>query len=183
MSTKQVLAQPELRTSLDDIDAPSWVLEGIAAGVLGAFVIALFFLIWDSMAGHPLATPNALGAAFFLGERVAPSAPIQPALVLGYTIMHGTLFVALGVIAAFEVMTGTRLRHAPRRRILVLTGLLFLGFEVLFAVFGQLFLPDLLAELGAGRVTFANLLAASAMAGLLEYRTPAPDSSTSAGSS
>ena len=42
-------------------------LEGIRAGLVGASIIALWFLIVDTIAGRPLYTPTVLGAALFHG--------------------------------------------------------------------------------------------------------------------
>jgi len=41
---------------------------GIPTGLVGAAVVAVFFLVVDLVAGQPLATPSALGATLFRGE-------------------------------------------------------------------------------------------------------------------
>jgi len=153
----------------DDADAIPWLREGAVAGALGALVVAAFFFALDLVAGHPFATPNRLGAAFFEGRTLAAAAPIQPILVLAYTVMHLAVFVALGFTAAF-----TGLSVAPERRgahrALLRWGFLVLLSEVIFVSFGRLFAADLLGVLGAGRVAVANVLAAGAMAAFIERR-------------
>src|SRR5262245_42380066 len=88
----------------------SWSAAGWISGFLGAFVIAGFFFVVDLIAGRPLWTPTALGAALFLGERLAPDAQPQLVLVAGYTAVHLLVFAGVGLIAA------TALSVRPHRR-------------------------------------------------------------------
>lgn len=149
-------------------DAIPWVVTGLGSGVIGAAVVALFFLVLDLLGGHPLATPNTLGATLFRGEVLPSSAPLEPALVVGYTAIHGLVFVGFGLIGAFLVMTGER-GLSPARAAVLALGLLAV-FEVVFLVFAALFEPDLVGRLGAGWVTVANALAAVAMVLFLRAR-------------
>src|SRR5690606_32631818 len=96
-----------------------------------------FFLIVDLLEGRPLWTPSALGSVFFLGERAAPDAPAVPALVAGWTFVHGAVFVGLGIMAAFEIFTGGRVpRLRAPARMLLLGIVLFAVLEVVFVIFG-----------------------------------------------
>jgi hypothetical protein len=154
-----------------NVDAVPWVSEGILIGVVGAGAVALFFLLFDLAAGRPFWTPHLLGSAFFIGRPPDAAAAIEPALVVGYTLLHGGVFVAVGLAAAFELMTGTRLPGATAfRRALLLAALMLVAFELIFVAFAALMAPGVLALLGAGRVTVANLVAAIAMAGVLHAR-------------
>jgi hypothetical protein len=142
------------------------VVHGAIAGLLGALVIAVFFLILDLDDGRPLWTPHALGAWLFRGRVPAPGAPIEPALVLGYTAIHGVVFLGFGLAAAFEALSGIRrLRHEFTAGLLA-AGILFASFELVFVLLGALFTP-IVSLLGGGRIAAANLLAAVAMAGYL----------------
>lgn len=153
-----------------DVEAIPWVAEGILAGVAGAAAIAVFFGLVDLVAGHPLWTPNALGAALFLGQRAAADAPISPALVGGYTVIHGWVFVSIGLLASF-LLAGTRSAGSGRAtRILALAGALFLAFGAIFAVFAVLLAIDAGAPHGMGRILVANAIAALAMAAVLVTR-------------
>lgn len=157
----------------------SWVIHGVVAGLLGAFVIATFFLILDLEAGRPLRTPHVLGAWLFRGELPPPDAPIEPVLVGGYTAVHGVVFLGFGLAAAFEALSGARrLRHEFLAGALAALAL-FACFELVFGVLGALFTP-IVGELGSGRVLAANALAALAIAGYLarvRAGLPAPTSS------
>ncbi len=164
------LAHTPVRFDPNVEDVP-WVTEGILVGVLGATTIAVFFLLLDLAIGRPLATPNALGAALFLGAVRPLHEPVQPVLILGYTLMHGAAFVAVGMVAAFEVLTGTRIPGStPRVRSLVLASLLFLLFEIGSLAFGAFVLPSVQRVVGVWEVSVANLFAAVVMATFLRAR-------------
>jgi hypothetical protein len=158
-------------TSADpDVEATPWIGEGILAGVTGAAVIAAFFAVLDLAAGRPLWTPHALGAALFLGEPAAAGAPISPALVGGYTVIHGWVFVAIGLLASFLLMGARPPGGGQGARVLVLAGALFLAFGVVFAAFAALLALRDQPPHGFGRILAANAVAALAMAALLVRR-------------
>ncbi len=143
-------------------DAAPWVFYGSVAGVLGAALVALFFFVVDLREGAPLATPAALGSGLFRGQPLAAGAPAEPILVLGYTAIHGGVFLAVGLTAAFALMGSTRRRGAATAAGLAVA--FFAFFELFFLGFAFLMQPGLVGDLGAGRVALANLLAAVAMA-------------------
>jgi hypothetical protein len=150
------------------VNAEPWVVNGIAAGVLGALVIAVFFFVVDLFQGRPLWTPAALGSAVFLGQVLGPEEPIRLALVLGYTAIHGLAFVGFGLMASFTLM-GARDRLGPVPGLL-LAAVFFAAFEVFFLTLTLLVAPDLMSRFGLGDVATANLLSAGAMAGFLIWR-------------
>lgn len=142
--------------------ARSWFALGYVSGILGALVVAVFFFLVDLVEGTPLWTPTALGSALFRGEALPEQAAWQPGLVLGYTLLHGAVFMAWGALAAFLLT----LVPLPRSGVAVgaiASGALFVLFEVNFLVLARLFEPRLLESLGAGRIALANLLAAGTM--------------------
>jgi hypothetical protein len=152
-----------------------WVLPGVASGVVGAAVIALFFFAVDLAEGHPLHTPTALGSVFFKGELLAPDASADPPLVLAYTLMHGALFVAVGLLASQALASMERRRPVDG---LTLAGLLFAGIEIAFVAVVALFGDGLVQMLGFVRIMAANLLAAGSMAAWLVSFVPPPHEAT-----
>jgi len=146
-------------------DSAPWVVTGLVSGVVGAALVAVFFLLVDLASSRPFATPNALGSALFRGE--IPTT-VQPALVLGYTGIHGLVFVGFGLIAALLLLSADR--PPDRRRGVVTAVALFLAFEVCFLAFAALFEPALVGELGAGWVALANALAALGMSAYIVRR-------------
>jgi hypothetical protein len=143
----------------------SVLLRGLAAGGVGACVVAAFFLLFDLLEGRPFQTPAALGARLLLSTPRGPGAEITAILVLAYTVAHTAVFVSIGSIASFLAADLHARRSWPWAAMLGVA--LFAAMEIIFLSFGLLFDRGLLDELGVGRVAFGNLLAAAAMTPIL----------------
>jgi hypothetical protein len=76
------------------------VRDGIVIGLGGASAVAIWFLVLDTLRGQPLFTPSALGAALLTGQVTTVADPISVPLVLGYTGVHGAVFIAAGLFVA-----------------------------------------------------------------------------------
>jgi hypothetical protein len=136
--------------------------EGIITGLIGAAVVALWFLVFDLATGKPFFTPGLLGALVF--EQVASPTGLSPRLgpIVGYTVIHGLAFIGFGVVAASVMAASER---EPK---------LFIAFVILFACF-EAFFFGLLGAVGqfeAGALVWwavlvGNLLATVAMLGYL----------------
>ena len=141
--------------------------ESIISGLIGASVIALWFLILDAIRGQLFFTPAALGSVLFLGAHTAAGVQITFGIVFGYSILHLTAFLVAGFLAA--TLFNEAERHPP-----VLLGivLLFVTFEVFF--FGLLVIVAnwLTDVLSAWTVITANILAAIGMGVYLLRRHP-----------
>jgi hypothetical protein len=62
-------------------------LDGLIAGIIGAAVIAIWFLFLDTVSGLPFYAPTVLGTALFLGpEDLASTEGVQ--LSLNLTLMY-----------------------------------------------------------------------------------------------
>lgn len=140
--------------------------EGLVAGAIGGAVVAIVFLAIDLAAGRPLWTPSLLGSALFLGGPGAADA-VDLRMVLAYTGVHMSGFVAVGVAAAFA--TSWLERNLPAAFVLLL---LFLVFETSFLAFVLRAAPQAIGDLGSAAVAIANLLAAGAMAAFFARRHP-----------
>ncbi len=130
--------------------------EGILAGLIGAAVVAVWFLAFDLWRGQPFLTPGLLGAAVFQG--VNNPIGVQPAVgnVLGYTIVHGLAFMAFGVVAASLMAVSER---EPA---------LFLAFVILFGSF-EVFVFGVVGALGKsmlGALVWWAILAGNLLASL-----------------
>jgi hypothetical protein len=147
----------------------SWAAVGVMTGILGALVIALFFLVLDGSEGRPLWTPTALGSALFLREELAAGAAPDLPLVLGYTAAHGAVFLSIGLMAAFALVGRRRLR--PLRGV-ALAALFFVVFEVLILGFVHFAAPGLVGGVGDLKISVANLLASGSMAAFLGWMAP-----------
>lgn len=165
--TQPVVTSPtrdETRAPVTDV-----YQEGIVAGLLGAAVIALWFLILDSARGLPLYTPSVLGAALFRRELLASPGPlpISGEMVAVYTWVHGLVFCLIGGLAS-------RLLALAEERPNLGFGivLLFVVFEFGFVGVALAFAEPVLHALTWPAVLVGNLLAASAMAAYLWRRHP-----------
>lgn len=132
--------------------------EGIVAGLIGATVVAVWFLLFDLARGRPLLTPGLLGAAVFEGVTDPSGLRITVGHVLGYTVVHGLAFIAFGVVAASLMAVSER---EPA---------LFVGFVILFACFEVFFFgvvgamgKSVLGALVWWSILIGNLLASVAM--------------------
>lgn len=127
--------------------------HGAIAGCLAGLVVALWFLVLDVATAEPLRTPMLLAGAL-LGAPAEPSA----LLVASYTIIHLSVFIALGMGAA-AVLRATGI--APG----LLLGAVF-GLGVLDGVhYGALLLTGtgVLTVLPTVHVLAANLLGGTMM--------------------
>jgi hypothetical protein len=134
--------------------------EGVIAGVVGAAVVAVWFLLFDIARGRPFLTPSLLGSAVFYGVSTPEGVPVAVGPVIGYTVLHVLAFVAFGVVAASVIAVSER---EPA---------LFIAFVILFAVF-EMFFFAVVAALGTSMmgaivwwaILVGNLLASAAMLG------------------
>jgi len=83
------------------------IAHGVAGGLLAGLVVALWFLVVDSLAGHPFLTPAALAGALYDRPFTGPTFR----LVAMYSVVHFAVFACLGVAAAWVI---TALHTAPR---------------------------------------------------------------------
>ncbi len=128
--------------------------DGIITGLLGAGIVALFYLAVDATRGHPLMTPSVLGQAFILHRPVTLTAPDTVA-VLAYTIFHVIAFVAFGFLLA--VLTRASEASSLARYAVVQ---LLVAFVVFF--YGVVSIGS---EIVRGMLPFVSVLVANALAG------------------
>lgn len=148
-------------------DVPHPMLyEGVIAGFIGAMVIAVWFLLLDSMAGRPFHTPATLGRGL-----VGVFGPIPPTdgpttFVLVYTAFHFAAFMIVGLAASLVVFLA---RREPS--VLFAFLILFVVIEVgIYALVGALHVGSSLGRGAWFRIMGGNLLAAIAM-GIYFWRT------------
>ena len=154
------------RSSRSSLTGAAILEDGVLAGLIGAVVVAIWFLILDSFHGAPFATPSLLGRAVFLGGS-AESVATDPILVFAYTGMHGLLFLIAGATLAWMVM-----QFEKNPQFGVVLGLLFLLFEAVIFGLEVTVVPQLVGALGSWAVMIANLLSAVAMFWFLLRRRP-----------
>ncbi len=125
-------------------------------GLIGAGAVALWFLLIDTIAGQPFATPSILGQVILFGQS-APTigTPDWPA-VAAYTGLHIAAFLVFGALVTKLVFLADR--FGIFRFALVM---LFVAFEVMF--YGVLVM---LFQGTSGLFPFWSILAANSLAAL-----------------
>ncbi len=141
--------------------------DGTIAGLLGALVVGVWFLLVDLSHGQPLATPTLLGAVLLHGSRGGDVPAYSVRLTAEYSVLHVWAFLVFGWIAA-ALLEAAEL-YPP----------FFSGVLVLFACFAVFFIAFLaavsqfaLAALLWWRILVANVLAGAAMLGFLAAKHP-----------
>jgi hypothetical protein len=125
--------------------------EGVVAGLIGAAVLALWFLLIDTIEGEPLRTPGMLAVAFL---KVTAGTPA----IVAYTIAHGVVFAAFGILASVLIAGAER-----EPMFIFALVILFTAFEVFFFAALVIGARWVLAELAGWTIFVGNLLAAASM--------------------
>jgi hypothetical protein len=147
----------------------NFLREGVITGFIGATAIAVWFLLVDTIAGHPFATPIFLGKGVVsvLGKSMNMMGDTAFTQVLGYTVFHYVAFIVVGIVLTVIV-------HQAERTPAILAGLLVafvmttLGFYMIAAAFAQ----SSLGQIAWAQIFVANLLAAGLMIGYLWRKHP-----------
>ncbi len=135
-----------------------YLREGIIAGLIGAAVVAAWFLIYDAARGRPFRTPALLGAAAFQGVTDPGAVPMSTHLVVEYTVLHGVVFALIGVLIAYLIVSA---QSEPSRLLLMFIALMC--FEVAFLAVVVWLAHPVLGELAWWSILAANALAALGM--------------------
>ncbi len=137
---------------------PRYVREGVIAGLIGAVVVAVWFLIYDAARGRPLRTPSLLGAATFQGLSDPTAVPVSASLVAQYTVLHGVVFALVGILIAFLIVSA---QQQPGRLLTLV--IVLLSFEVFFLAVVVGLAHPVLSELAWWTILVGNALAAFGM--------------------
>jgi hypothetical protein len=134
------------------------IQQGLMTGLIGAGVVALWFLVIDIIGGRPLHTPAALGSALFLGAQSETEIRMSIGLIAGYTMAHVAVFIAAGSAMA---AAAAYLERRPSRALIV--GLAFIVIEAVITSAVLLGAEWVMGSVGLWAITGANLLAVAAM--------------------
>lgn len=132
--------------------------EGLIVGLLGAVVVAVWFLVVDVIVRDPFFTPAALASMLFYGADGPEAVVVSAGTVLGYTVVHLAAFVIVGVVGT-GIVAGLEEHPGGQYAVVLLFAILavvFVGFVTVLGVW-------ILGELAVWAVLVGNLLAALAM--------------------
>jgi hypothetical protein len=135
-----------------------YIREGIIAGMIGAAIVAVWFLIYDAARGRPFRTAALLGAATFEGVKDPSAVSVTAHLVLQYTVLHGVVFAMIGVLIAYLIVSAQR---EPSRLLMLFIALMC--FEVFFLAVVVGLTPQVLGAVSWWAILVANALAAFGM--------------------
>jgi hypothetical protein len=141
------------------------ILEGALVGLVGAVLVAAWFLAYDLAHGAPLYTPSVLGTALFNAD-----GPVVVGLwlVAKYTIVHVVAFVLFGI-----AVSGL-FRLADREpAVLFAAFMLLCCFQVAFIAILKITAEWALDPVPWWSLVVANLLATGGMLAVLFPRHPA----------
>ena len=144
------------------------LLDGLVTGMIGAVVVALWFLILDVIEGQPLFTPALLGNILLHGADAAGKAvTIAPLEIAAYTAFHFMAFAVVGVMFSYLM---TLFERFPIMFFVMLV--LFLSLQIGFFGLNVALGTSLMGKLPAWAVVVGNLLAAAGMVGYQWRRHP-----------
>lgn len=144
------------------------LLDGLITGMLGALAVAVWFLVLDTLRGHPLLTPALLGNVLLHGgSAVAGTVTVMPLEVAAYTGFHFVAFAVAGVIFAYLMALFERLPI-----VFFVLVLLFVFLEVGFVSLSMALHLEAPGYLPGWSVIVANLLASGAMGAYQLRRHP-----------
>jgi len=144
------------------------LLDGLVAGIIGALLVAGWFLVLDLMAGRALYTPALLGRVLLYGSGIAAkTVAIEAIPIAAYTAFHFAAFIGIGIALSY-LMTLFERFPIMFFVLLVLFVCLQVGFFFMDAALGA----QLMGRLKSWTVLIANLLAAAGMALYLWRRHP-----------
>jgi hypothetical protein len=145
----------------------STIAEGIGTGLIGAAVVALWYVLWDLATGRPLYTFDALGRIFIDAEIPPTGGPTDLGAVLGFLLL-------LLILSALAGLGLTLLTHLAARNPALRMGV-WLGLVIAFCYL--LGLTHMLNLWTGGRLPLWEViggatLGVATMAGVLWRRHP-----------
>ena len=134
------------------------LLDGLFTGMIGALVVALWFLVLDVIAGRPLHTPALLGTFLLHGGEAARQATIAPLEIAAYTAFHFIAFILVGIALSWMM---TLFERFPIMFFVILV--LFVCLQLAFFGLNVVLGAQIVGQFSAWSVVVANILAATGM--------------------
>ena len=132
--------------------------DGVAAGLIGASAVALWFLVVDAALREPLFTPSLVASTLLLGAPVSADHQVNLNMVAAFTAMHSLAFIVFGIVVSWLVDQFSRTPDLP----LIAIGI-FLALEGGFVAATKLVVPDVADVIGHGFIVAGNVFAAIGM--------------------
>ncbi len=133
-----------------------FAFDSFSAGAIGGSVVALYFLVIDTIGGTPFATPALIGQVLFKDAAADATANLAFAGVPQVVLIHFGWSAVMGVVITWVVHEIELHSRHPIEVLLVLFALV----EVSFMTVAPLVIPGVITALGIVHIGVANLLAA-----------------------
>jgi hypothetical protein len=144
------------------------IIDGAIAGIIGAVVVAVWFLIFDMIRGHALETPALLAATILHGSHSHEVHHGLALLALEYSLIHFGAFITFGIAGGLLLET-----CETESSLLFSLVIFFVAFEVFFIAVVLFLGPNVMVELTWWGIIVGNLLATAAMLSYFFWRHPA----------
>ena len=163
----ETVGRDDLENEGSGTDVGAVLEDGVLAGLVGAGIVAAWFLLIDSVRNAPFYTPTLLGSVIFAGKSPDQVTEADPTMIFSYSGLHGMAFLLAGLLIAwmFQVF-----EQNPQFGMVLL--LLFLLFESIVLGLEMTILNDLVGAIGTWAVAVANFLSATGMFAYLLRRRP-----------
>jgi len=157
-------ATPE-RSSDVSAKGADFFYDTFYGGAIGGSILALFFLIVDTLLAQPLATPSLVGTALFSGAAPTASTEVRMDMVAYFTALHFAAFLLTGAALAWM----RRGLADSARRVVLLTAITFAILTGGFALLGIALADGIVAAVGLPWLVAGNLLTAVGMVAFIEW--------------
>lgn len=141
-----------------------FLYETFYGGAIGGSILALFFLVVDSVTQRPLFTPSLLGTAIFTDVPLSAATEIRLDMVAYFSILHFVTFLGAGGLLSWLY----RSLDPYARRSTFLVALTFAVFTGGFSLVGLTLAPGMVSVIGLVWIVLGNLLTALGMVAFLE---------------
>jgi hypothetical protein len=148
-----------------------FLYETFYGGAIGGSILALFFLLVDTLAGQPLFTPSLVATAIFTDAAASATAEVRLDMVAYFSVFHLAAFLAAGA----GLSLASRALGAYARRPTVLVALTFALLTGGFSLLGMTLAPGVVGVIGFVWIAAGNLLTAIGMVAFLERARRATD--------
>jgi hypothetical protein len=132
--------------------------DGVAAGLIGASAVALWFLVVDAALREAFFTPSLVASALLLGTPASADHHVSLSMVAAFTAFHSLTFIVFGIAVAWLV---DQFEHTPDLPLIAIG--IFLALEGGFVAATKLLVPDVAEVVGHGFIVAGNVFAAIGM--------------------
>ncbi len=142
-----------------------FLFDTFYGGAIGGSILALFFLVVDTVGGRALFTPSLLGTALFTDGPVTGSTEIRLDHVAYFSLVHLAAFLLIGA----ALTAAYRRLGVYAKRPTLMAAMTFAVLTGGFALAGLTVAPGVVSLVGLPWIAAGNLLTAAGMVTFMEW--------------